>query len=197
MHILINKSHLLNYNFYLRDPAKVAKELLGKLLVRKLGNNILIGRVVETEAYFGSEDPASRAYKGVNKISELMFGKPGRLLVYVVHANNLVNVVAHNINNVGAVLIRALEPIYGLDIMKSNRNTNKDVHLCSGPGKLTQALCIERAHHGLDITNRNSEIVLIDNKEKFDIQEAFRIGVKKDLAKRLRFFIKDNKFVSR
>ena len=100
------------------DPAEVAKELLGKLLVRKLGNNILIGKVVETEAYYDKDDPASRAYKGLNKISELMFGEVGKLLVYTVHANLLMNIISHKSDEVGAVLIRALEPINGIREMK-------------------------------------------------------------------------------
>mgnify|MGYP001585554339 CR=1 FL=1 len=161
MHSLINKLSILKYDFYSNDPAKVAKNLLGKLLIRRLGDKILTGRIVETEAYYGADDPASRAYKGVNKISELMFGECGRLLVYMVHANNLVNIIVNPLNEVGAVLIRAIEPIYGLEIMRINRNLDEDLNLCSGPGKLTKAFGINKEHHGLDVTKEFSEIIFL------------------------------------
>jgi len=199
MYVLINKSHLLNYNFYLNDPAEVAKKLLGKILIRKYKNTILAGKIVETEAYYSKDDPASRAYKGLNKISELMFGEVGRLLVYTVHANLLMNIISHKSDEVGAVLIRALEPINGIREMKINRGTEDILQLCSGPGKLTKAFEIKKIHHGLDITRKNSEIVVIknNNDKKFEIIKAFRIGVKKDLPRKLRFYVKGNKFVSR
>ena len=199
MYNLLNKSSVMKYDFYLMDPVKVANELLGMILVRRLGDRILAGKIVETEAYYGKEDPASRAFKGVNKISELMFGDCGKLLVYMVHANYLVNVVAHPLNEVGAVLIRAIEPLYGVEIMKINRNLDNDLQLCSGPGKLTQAFKIGKEHHGLDVTNRDSDIIVMEgeNKKKNEIVESFRVGVSKDLDKPMRFYIKGNKWVSR
>lgn len=195
----INKLQPLTCDFYEDDPKVVAKNLLGKLLVRNYKGNILSGRIVETEAYYGRGDPASRAYKGINKISELMFGESGKLLVYVVHAHHLVNVVAHSFNEVGAVLIRSIEPMQGIDIMKINRNLDNSLQLCSGPGKLTKSFGICKDHHRLNITNKDSEIIIVDDNifRKFDIIESNRIGVKKDLPRRLRFYIKDNEWVSR
>jgi len=109
---------LLEKKFFERSPEKVAKELLGKILVRKLNGKILSGRIVEVEAYFGEEDPASRAYLGRPKYCvQLMKDEPGKILIYNVHNNWMFNVVAHERGKTGAVLIRAIEPIEGMEEM--------------------------------------------------------------------------------
>ena len=193
---------ILKKSFYSNDPSKVARELLGKLFIKKGNQGFISGKIVETEAYYGENDPTSRAYKGMNKVSELMYGDVGKLLVYVVHANHLLNIIAHPPNSVGAVLIRAIEPVNGIESMKINRKIDDEFQLCSGPGKLTKAFEINRTYHRLDITKKDSEIVVAskgenNNKEKLEIIESNRIGVKKDLKKKLRFYIKENKFVSK
>jgi len=189
---------MLKRKFFSRNPETVARELLGKILVRKFGNKVLSGRIVEDEAYFGEEDPASRAYLGRPKhCVKLMHSKPGRILIYNVHNNWLLNVVAHEDKKVGAVLIRAIEPIEGIEEMKKNRKTKNVFELTNGPGKLTKALAIDKSLNGIDSTSKKSQINFFDSEEKFEISCSKRIGVSRDLEQELRFFIKDNKFVSR
>jgi len=184
--------------FYERDPAEVARELLGKILVRKLDNVSLKGMIVETEAYYGQDDPASRAYKGRKKFNELMFKDVGKTFIYMVHGNWLLNIVAHPRDGVGAVLIRAVEPLEGVEIMMRNRGVRSIYSLTNGPGKLTKALAITKDLNGIDVTDRVSKLKIIETIQyEFEVQHSYRIGVKKDLPIKLRFFIKGNKFVSR
>ncbi|MEM5836752.1 MAG: DNA-3-methyladenine glycosylase [Candidatus Aenigmatarchaeota archaeon] len=190
---------ILKKDFFQKSPEEVAKELLGKILVRKLNGKVLSGKIVETEAYFGEEDPASRAHSGRPKhCVELMKDEPGKILIYNVHNNWLLNVVAHEKGKTGAVLIRAVEPFEGIEEMKKNRKTKNIFDLTRGPGKLSKALAIDKSLNGIDSTSKKSQINFFDSKEKnFEIACSYRIGVKKDLPKKLRFFIKGNKFVSR
>ena len=189
----------LSENFFRRDTAIVAKDLLGKILVRKLPSRTLSGKIVETEAYFGKEDPASRAYLGRPKFCvKLMHEKPGRTLIYMVHGNWLLNIIAHERSKAGAVLIRALEPLKGIETMKKNRGIENINNLTNGPGKLTKALNITKELNGIDVTNEKSEIQIVEGKEEdFEIGSSFRIGVREDLSQHFRFFIKGNKFVSK
>ena len=189
---------ILPRKFYTRNPKIVAKELLGKIIVRKVGNKKLSGMIVETEAYFGSNDPASRAYKGKKKYNSVMWDLPGKLFVYMVHGNWLLNVVAHQKDSVGAVLIRAIEPLDGIDEMMKNRKVKDVENLTNGPGKLTKAMKIDKRFSGLDVTKRNSEIIVIDSGIKpKNVAKSHRIGVTKDLPEKLRFYLKGNRFVSR
>lgn len=190
---------VLPRSFYEREPATVARELLGKVLVRHLASQVLSGRIVETEAYYGEDDPASKAYKGRKPFNEPMFREAGRTFIYMVHGNWLLNIVAHLQGDVGAVLIRALEPLQGVEIMKKNRKTEDIKALTSGPGKLTKALAITKGLNGVDVTDNNSSLVVIEGSEKeiLDICTSRRIGVKMDLPQNLRFYIKGNIFVSK
>ena len=184
--------------FYSKDPAIVAKKLLGKLLVRRLRKERLVGMIVETEAYYGKEDPASRAHSGKPKYCvKMLYDEPGKSLVYMVHGNWLFNVVAHEKGETGAVLIRAVEPIRGIETMKMNRKVERLRELTNGPGKLSKALKITKELNGLYVTRRGSPIVIANNKIKFEVGSSKRIGVTRDLPKNLRFFIKDNRFVSK
>jgi len=140
----------LSRNFYSRSADKVAKDLLGCVLVHINENKKLSGRIVETEAYFGREDPGSHASRGMTPRNRLMFGKPGFAYVYFTYGNHwMFNIVTEKSGVPGAVLIRALEPLEGEEEMENNRK-RKD--LTSGPGKLTQALGINKNHNGLDLT---------------------------------------------
>ncbi|MEM2105400.1 MAG: DNA-3-methyladenine glycosylase [Candidatus Bathyarchaeia archaeon] len=189
---------VLQRSFYERDPALVASELLGKILIRKLDSKILSGRIVETEAYYGEKDPASKAHKGRKKFNEPMFLDVGKAFIYMVHGNWLLNIVAHPKGDVGAVLIRALEPLNGIGIMQDNRNAKSLYKLTSGPGMLTKALVITKELNGVDVTEAGNPLFIVDSKEKcFEIGSSRRIGVKADLPQNLRFFIKGNKFVSK
>lgn len=197
--MLTNKfMRVLSRKFFERDPAVVAKQLLGKILTRKLNEEVAGGVIVETEAYYGKEDPASRAYLGSPKYCVKLLGdSPGKALVYNVHNNWLFNVVAHEKGCAGAVLVRAIEPVKGLNLMLKNRKVNKLKDLTSGPGKLTKALRIDKSLNGRFITSEKSEVYIEDNSMKFEVSVSYRIGVKRDLTRKLRFFIKGNKFVSR
>ncbi len=189
---------VLPKEFYERDSAEAARDILGKILVRRLDGVFLKGMIVETEAYYGQDDPASRAYKGRKKFNELMFKDVGKTFIYMVHGNWLLNIVAHPRDEVGAVLIRALEPLEGLDIMMKNRCVRNIYSLTNGPGKLTKALAITKELNGVDVTDKMSIIQVIETiQHKFETHDSYRIGVRKDLPMKLRFFIKGNKFVSR
>jgi DNA-3-methyladenine glycosylase len=189
---------VLPKSFYARDPAIVAKELLGKILVRNLNGKILSGKIVETEAYYGEKDPASRARRGKLPHCELMWEEPGTVFIYMVHNNWLFNIVTMPKGIASAVLIRALQPLKGIEVMKENRNVSDIKNLTSGPGKLTKALAITKELNGASVTNSKSEVYITEgDNEKFETGKSNRIGVSKDLKKPLRFFIKNNPFVSR
>ena len=188
----------LKRDFYARDPDDVAGELLGKIVIRRVGSDIMSGRIVETEAYFGDRDPASRAYKGRKNYNRPMFGEPGRLFVYMVHGWWLLNVVAHREHEVGAVLIRALKPLGGIEGMMRHRGVTDLYNLTNGPGKLSKALAVTNEHNGMDITDPDSELIVVEGEdEAFEIGSSHRIGVTEDLPEEFRFFVKGNRFLSR
>lgn len=184
--------------FYERDTAKVAQDLLGKTLLHSSKKGFTSGKIVETEAYYGKKDPASRASEKKTKINKIMWKRAGLTLIYMVHGHWLFNVTTEGEGVPGAVLIRALEPIEGIDLMKERRDKKAIHELTSGPGKLTQALNITKELYGVDLTN--SERIFIketeQDNEDFDVKSSNRIGVTKDLEKELRFYIAGNKFVS-
>ena len=151
----------------------MAKELLGKILVRKINGKILKSKIVETEAYFGENDSASRASKGKNKISEMMWEEGGKILVYNVHMYKMFNFITDKKGIPSAVLIRAAQPL--------NFSSR-----CSGPGLLTNSLNIDKKFHGKNLFEI-SNLYLEDNKEDFEIVKSFRIGVTKDLDIPMRF----------
>ena len=194
----MKKRKILPRRFYERDPEGVAKDLLGKVIVRKLDDNILSGMIVETEAYYGPGDPASRAYDGMKNFNRLMWLDPGIAFIYNVHKYWMFNVVAHEPGGVGAVLIRAVEPLDGVEIMRKNRGVYDElIELTSGPGRFTVAFKIDRSLNGTDLTSAENPIYIIDNKVQFEISSSKRIGVRADLDRDLRFYIKGNKFVSK
>jgi len=188
---------ILPRKFYSRDPELVARHLLGKRLIRKLNANVMEGTIVETEAYYGLEDPASRAFHGIKNYNKPMWGDPGIAFIYNVHKYWMFNIVAHAPSKVGAVLIRALEPTKGIHDMKLNRQVRQKHDLTNGPGKLTVALKIDKRLNGVAVTSTDSQITIVNNKTKFEIESSNRIGVKEDLKRELRFFIKENSFVSK
>jgi DNA-3-methyladenine glycosylase len=185
----------LPLNFYSRDTETVAKELLGKIMVHRTKQGILKGKIVETEAYFGSKDPASHAHGRMTSRNFLMFDQPGKAYVYFCYGNHwLFNIVAKKDGCPGAVLIRALEPLKGVEIMKKNRKMQEIICLTNGPGKLTQALCIGKEHNGMDLTK--NEVFIEDSDEKVDIVRSKRIGITKGTDRLLRFYAKGSEFVS-
>jgi DNA-3-methyladenine glycosylase len=195
--LFVSRGLILDRKFYERDQEVVAKELLGKRLIRRLDRHILEGLIVETEAYYGLDDPASRAYQGLKKYNRLMWDEPGRAFIYNVHKYWMLNIVTHNPNQVGAVLIRAIEPIEGIEVMKRNRAVTKLFNLTNGPGKLTIALMIDKSVNGDLVTSYKNKLFVTDSGRNPIIGRSNRIGVRRDLVRKLRFFIKGNKFVSR
>jgi DNA-3-methyladenine glycosylase len=193
----LDSEQALPRQFFERDPAFVARELLGKSLIRRIEGGSLGGVVVETEAYYGLRDPASRAFRGKKDYNRLMWGEPGRVFVYNVHRYWMFNVVAHEPGEIGAVLIRALEPTRGLDAMLRNRPVEDHEELTSGPGKLTIALGIDRGFHGMDVTDPGGQIIITDEEIDCEIGSSRRIGVTRDLDVDLRFYVKGSPYVSR
>jgi len=192
-------SHLkaLPRKFYSRDPQVVAKELLGKRLIRRVSGNLLGGIIVEAEAYYGLDDPASRAYHGLKSHNSPMWGEPGRAFIYNVHKYWMFNVVAHEPDQIGAVLVRSIEPTEGVDAMRKNRGVEEIRLLTNGPGKLSQALEIDRRVNEVRVYSCRSKVFVMDSEMKFEVGTSYRIGVRRDLEKKLRFYINGNRFVSK
>ncbi len=184
-------------DFYARDTGLVARELLGKVLVRRLNGGVARCRIVETEAYYGRGDPASHAARGRTKRNRVMFGPPGRAYVYFNYGvHHLLNVVTEAEGEAGAVLIRAVEPLAGVPLLLANRPVANINQLTSGPGKLTQALAIDIAHNGRQL--KTPELGIVDGKGNgFNIVSAKRIGISAGQALDLRFYIDGNTYVSR
>src|ERR1700712_743802 len=141
---------ILPRDFYARDTIEVSRDLLGKRLV----HGETSGTIVETEAYLGGDDLASHSAVGITDRTRVIFGPPGHAYVYLSYGmHECLNIVAEPEGKAGCVLIRALEPVGGLDIMRSRRRAARnDRDLTSGPGKLAQAMGITRAHYGADLT---------------------------------------------
>ncbi len=187
---------MLDRRFFQRNTRTVAQELLGKSLIQQTTEGVSSGIIVETEAYFGPEDPASRARR-MTRISEPMWGQGGCALIYMVHANWLLNVTAEKERTPGAVLIRALKPLEGVNLMRERRGVNEARKLTSGPGKLTQAMDITGEYHGVDLINQDRLRIVEGGSEKFEIGKSHRVGVTEDLKEELRFFIIGSRFVSK
>jgi DNA-3-methyladenine glycosylase len=185
-----------NQKFYYRHTELVAKELVGKKLVRIIyesKNKIyrLSGLIVETEAYGFDEDPASHAYRGLTPRNMPMFGEAGHAYVYFTYGNYYcVNVSARSSEvKAGAVLIRALQPLEGIHIMKILRNTNDELSLSSGPGKLTQALRIDKSLNGQDMTNVRAQLHIENGINPQRIISSSRIGIREAREKKWRFIL--------
>jgi len=191
-----NNQILLPRSFYEADTVAVAHELLGRVLIHDTREGILAGRIVETEAYL-SDDPACHACRGMTARNRMMFGTPGHAYIYFTYGMYYCFNVVTAPEGVGeAVLIRAIEPLEGIEIMMRNRNTDKLLNIASGPGKLCQAFELDKRHNGLDLTN--SELVIVDDGYKPDeIVTTTRIGIRLAAELPLRFYIKGNPHVSR
>lgn len=194
----------LNREFYSGNVLTVAKKLLGKILVKKTNGENFSGIIVEVEAYDGKIDKASHTYIGKTKRNEIMFDEGGYFYVYFTYGVHFCcNIVTGKKNHGTAVLIRAIEPIEGIDKMAMNRygktliNEKEKYNLTSGPGKVCRALGINKQHYGIDLTG--DKIFLLNQTElkKKKIVIAERIGIKKSTELPWRFYIKDNPFVSK
>jgi DNA-3-methyladenine glycosylase len=188
-------------SFYSRSAPHVAKDLLGKILVRRIRQTTLSGKIVEVEAYLGKKDPASHAYRGKTGRNELMFGEGGHLYVYFTYGMHFcANVVTGKIDVGEAVLIRAIEPLDGIGVMKRNRRFTADRtderNLTNGPAKLCEALEIKREDNGTDLSG-DKTFLIEGERPKSAIGTSTRIGITRGKEKKWRFFLKGNKWVSK
>ena len=183
---------ILKRSFYIRDTSRVARDLLGKVLVKESGGNTVSGIIVETEAYYGSDDPASHAFGGSTPRSSIMFGKAGMAYVYLCYGVYwLLNIVTEEETIPGAVLIRGLKPIEGIGDMKKRRKiTSAGSKLTDGPGKLTIAMGIDASYNRKDVTDHKSGIYITDNDpvdKDFTIKNTGRIGITNGRDRLLRY----------
>lgn len=186
----------LRESFYIRQTTLVARELLGKLLVHASDEGTTVGKIVETEAYLQG-DPACHAARGMTPRNSVMFGPPGRAYVYFTYGMHYCfNVVTENEGVGEAVLIRAVEPLLGFDLMRQRRGRERVHELCSGPAKLVQAFSITKEHNRVDLT-RGSLWLAQSVEEPGEIVTTTRIGIKEGADLPLRFYIKGNKFISK
>lgn len=184
-------------SFFRKSTISVAKNLLGTYLVHKTSKGKIIGKIVETEAYL-FDDPASHSFKGLSERNKSMFDHPGKAYVYLIYGMyECFNCVTNKIGVGEAVLIRALEPISGIELMKKNRKTSDVRSLCSGPGKLTSAMEITRKDNCADLVSSKLRIEVPIQKDKFNIVTTKRIGISKGKHLPHRFYIKGNEFISK
>jgi DNA-3-methyladenine glycosylase len=185
---------ILKREFYAQATEEVARHLLGKTLV----HGPTAGIIVETEAYLGGEDLAAHSARGITERTRVIFGPPGHAYVYFIYGMyECLNIVVEPEGKPGCVLIRALEPIAGVEIMQRRRPAAKRVEdLASGPGKLTLAMGITRAHYGADLTRGALVVREPAEPRKPEIEVTPRIGIRQCADWPLRFVIRGNRFVS-
>ena len=196
----------LKREFFARDTAAVARDLLGRHLVRVLDGQRLSGVIVEAEAYSGFDDQASHGRHGKTERNALMFGPVGYSYVYFTYGMHwLLNVVAkpQGAQYAAAVLLRAIEPLTGLEQVAENRKGRPPLEWTSGPAKLTRALGIDKALSGIDVTASDSPLFFEEGRPLPDkaVRNGPRVGMgdapEPWFSKPWRFFVKDNPYVSR
>lgn len=193
------KYRKLPKKFYQRSAVITAKELIGKYIFRTIGNKTLSGIIVETEAYTGRTDPAAHSYNGKTQRNAVMFEEGSAAYVYFTYGNHYCfNAVTGGKNTPSAVLIRGVEPVEGIEIMKNNRGTDNIFNLTSGPGKFTKAFGIDRKLNGESLLGNEIYIAeLAGEKKRYNILKSKRIGITKNADKLYRFYANDNFFVSK
>jgi len=181
--------------FYNRPAVEVARELLGKVLVHRTTS----GRIVETEAYLGPHDRAAHSWRGITPRTRVLYGKPGHAYVYLIYGMyECLNVVAEPEGSPGCVLIRAVEPLDGIPRMRRRRPGARAIeNLANGPGKLTLALGITRRHNGTDFTRGPLTIHPPQKPQAIQVGVSPPVGIRHCADWPLRFFIEENRFVSR
>lgn len=201
---------VLGLDFFVRPTLIVAQALLGQHLIREIDGQRLSGLIVETEAYIGPHDSASHASKGRTSRTEIMFGPPGHTYIYLVYGMHyMLNLVTEPAEFPAAVLIRAIEPLEGMEVMQANRlrrpstpSARHPIHLTSGPAKLCQALCIDKSLNNWNITlGQKLWLESGNTPPDSDIATGPRVGIDyaqpEDRAAPWRFWIRGNQFVSK
>jgi len=191
---LLRESRVLPRRFYVRDTETVARELLGKILVHQ-GT---AGRIVETEAYLGLGDLAAHASHGLTQRTRVIFGPPGHAYVYLIYGMyQCLNLVAEPDGTPGCVLLRAVEPLIGIEIMRRRRRAaRRPEDLASGPGKLTQALGITLSDYGADVTRGVLTVRALKCEPPFEVAATARMGFTDQADRPLRYIVRGNRFVS-
>ena len=188
--------HLANH-FFLQETETVAENLLGIVMLRRVEGTWIGGRIVETEAYLHADDRASHSARGPGKSNAAMFESAGTIYVYPIHAKVCFNIVTQPEKIGAAVLIRALEPVWGIETMKKLRGVDSITRLTSGPAMLCQALAIDRDLSGRRLRDETDLILTRPNTVTPEpIAVSNRIGITKSADLPLRFFLRGNRFVS-
>ena len=196
---------VLGAGFFARDTATVARDLLGCVLVSTAGGETTFGRIVETEAYLGADDPGSHAAtRGITPRNSVMYGPPGRAYVYFTYGNHhMLNVVTEPEGTAGAVLIRGLEPLEGIDVMLRRRAERRRRgpapalrDLANGPGKLAAALGVGMAVNGEPLDGSATLSVLAREDPVPAVARSGRIGLGSGYEEQLRFFVEGDRHVS-
>jgi len=191
-------------NFYQEDTETVARELLGHYLVRNMDSGPCGGMIVETEAYL-ADDPACHAFTGLSHRNKTMWGPPGRAYVYLIYGfHHCINAVCRPEGTAEAVLIRAIEPVFGRDQMQKRRTSTLAKNLSNGPGKLCQALEIDLLLDGANLCRPESPVFIAENADREirmeqsgPVVKTTRIGISKAADKLLRFYLQKNDWISR
>ena len=189
-------------SFYLRPTTIVARDLLGRYIVRMHGRKRLTGKIVEVEAYLGTHDPASHTYRGRTNRNDVMFWEGGHLYVYFTYGMHFcANVVTEKAGTGHAVLLRAIEPVGGIETMRRLRRLQKErssAHLlANGPAKFCQAFAITRTENGTDLLGNSICLTEGIPARRKEIRTSRRIGISRGKEKRLRFFVAGNASLSR
>lgn len=187
-------------SFYARPTLAVARDLIGRYIVHRYSKSrILIGKIVEVEAYRAADDPASHAHRGKTPRNAVMFGPPGHLYVYFTYGMHFcANVVTERTGKAGAVLLRGIEPLKGMTWMKRQRGKlRNDIDLTNGPAKFCQAFRLRRKENGIDLLQNKIYITAGDPPARRAVGRSVRIGIRNGSEKLWRFYLRDNKWVSR
>jgi DNA-3-methyladenine glycosylase len=179
-----------------RDTVALARYLLGKVVVRRFGSRLVTGRIVETEAYLQG-DPACHAFRGMTARNRSLYLDPGHAYVYLCYGTSwMLNVSSEDAGTGAGVLLRALEPLSGIERMRRGRESVRVADLARGPGRLAAALRIDRRHDGVDLFRRGELWIGSDGSEVERIGESVRIGLTKGADARLRFYIAGSGYLS-
>jgi DNA-3-methyladenine glycosylase len=198
----LKRAPTLPRSFYERDPVTVSREVLGKVVVRESGGELLAGRIVECEAYLGADDAAAHAASGRTERNSVLFGPAGHAYVYFIYGvHYCLNFSCLPDGEAGGTLIRALEPLAGIEHMQHARKLHDVKQLTNGPGKLAQAFHITRTDdNGKDVCSRRSDLRVVDDGfvvRPGEVVATTRIGITKAADLPLRFLLKNSAFVSR